>query len=58
MNDDSRINLKFEWWRGFNMNIPMNKFTVVCLSICPLIFTIGITAYLIMHGIAPNGFIH
>lgn len=63
MSNDNKIDLKFKWWSGFEMNIPMNKFTVICLSICPVIFTIGITAYLIMHGIspkgiAPNGFIH
>lgn len=47
-----RIRAKFEWLKGFNMDIPYSKYVMFCIGTAILIYSISH----LINVIAPHGF--
>lgn len=50
-----RIRAKFEWIRGFNMDIPYSKYVMFCIGTSILLHSISYSFSEILDSIAKNG---
>lgn len=51
-----RIRAKFEWLKGFNMDVPYSKYLVFCIGTAILLYAVSHAVSEIIHVIAPHGF--
>jgi len=51
-----RIRAKFEWVRGFNMDVSYSKYLVFCIGTAILLYAVSHSVSEIINVIAPHGF--
>lgn len=56
MHNDNKINVAFEWLKGFKFEMKniKSRFIHVCVGVAIIFCSLAI----LLHEIAPNGFVH